>query len=27
VVLALAYPFRWLAPVLHDTVNFFRDQR
>jgi acetyl esterase/lipase len=27
VVLALAYPFRWLAPVLHDTVKFFRDHQ
>ena len=24
VVLALAFPFRWLAPVLHDTVVFFQ---
>ena len=27
VVLALAYPFHWLAPVLHDTVKFFRDHQ
>ncbi len=27
VVLALAYPFRWLAPVLHDTVKFFHDHQ
>lgn len=27
IVLALAFPFRWLAPVLHDTVEFFRDQQ
>jgi acetyl esterase/lipase len=26
-VLALAYPFRWLAPVLHDTVKFFHDHQ
>jgi acetyl esterase/lipase len=25
VVLALAFPFRWLAPVLRDTVEFFRN--
>ncbi|MDB5173223.1 MAG: alpha/beta hydrolase, partial [Phycisphaerales bacterium] len=24
VVLALAWPFRWLAPVLNDTAGFFR---
>jgi acetyl esterase/lipase len=27
VVLALAYPFHWLAPVLHDTVKFFHDHQ
>jgi acetyl esterase/lipase len=27
VVLALAYPFRWIAPVLHDTVKFFKGQQ
>jgi acetyl esterase/lipase len=26
VVLALAWPFRWLAPVLRDTAAFFREQ-
>ena len=26
-VLALAYPFRWLAPVLHDTTKFFHDHQ
>jgi acetyl esterase/lipase len=26
-VLALAAPFRWLAPVLHDTAKFFRDHQ
>jgi acetyl esterase/lipase len=27
VVLALAYPFRWLAPVLEDTVKFFHEHQ
>jgi acetyl esterase/lipase len=27
VVLALAYPFQWLAPVLGDTVRFFREHQ
>jgi len=26
VVLSLAWPFRWLAPTLHDTTAFFREQ-
>jgi acetyl esterase/lipase len=27
VALALAFPFRWHAPVLHDTVKFFREHQ